>query len=310
MGETTSGKHEFLISLTAFTAMNMFRAVKKDKQNVFQHMPTSGTNSYNSLFGAVLKMKIPPPAPEYVDLFAAHFPGNGQKTRAFLAMFVSAWIKHNAYSSMLGVLKASGMLALSENGLGLISWTYKAATKCNVDLGDLLSTCLLNESFFSQVRKLLKFLKGEANQGKTWPWCRLFVDTALAEYSTKRNLDPCAVCAWIELDFDEEVVKGLLQFSEKKGALTHMKETAYAVFRELKPLVTTKVGPEKAKRVAMSLSSGKYRDVMAKTTMVPVSTTRADEPFRRQFPREIRSRNVRETREEDSESELIIEGQS
>lgn len=83
-----------------------------------------------------------------------------------------------------------------------------------------------------------------ANAGKTWPWCRIIVDTALANYSTK-NFDICAVCAWIELDFDDELVGGLLQFTEKKGALTHMKETALAIYHELKPLVQLRSGQRK-----------------------------------------------------------------
>lgn len=180
----TGGKSRSkMINLVSFIILNCLRLIKKEETCLNTHMPEAGTHSFQSLYHGWLKFNIPSPGGNFPIALQNTFPGNDPDSKQIFACLVNGWMDNKDDHNYIGLLKAGGMLSLADNGLGLIPWTVKAAVKMGVELGNYMSTILVNQSLISSMRKLLDFIN--SNQGQiTWPWCRLFEESALFDYST------------------------------------------------------------------------------------------------------------------------------
>lgn len=75
---------------------------------------------------------------------------------------------------------------MSENGLGLLSWTTKASENVGVGLGLYMYSILVNRAFISSISRLWEFIKLGDRRGNRWMWCRLFDESALFHLSTRK----------------------------------------------------------------------------------------------------------------------------
>lgn len=187
-----------VINLTSFIMINCLRLIKKEATCLDHHMPESGTHSFQSLYDGWLKLLIPPPGGNFAAKFQTCFPGNDTDSKRLFACLVNEWKSHSTDNDFIGLLKAGGMLALADNGLGLISWTAKAAEKMGVEVGTYMTSILVTPSIIESMQRLLNFMIRET-PGVTWPWCRLFTESALFDLSTKRNKDASILSALVVL---------------------------------------------------------------------------------------------------------------
>lgn len=206
------GSRTNMINLICFIMLNCLRLIKKESTCLNTHMPESGTHSFQSLYQGWLKLTIPPPGGNFPIYFQNTFPGNDSDPKQLIACLVNGWLAHSDIHNYLGMLKAGGMLSLADNRLGLISWTVKAAEKMGVELGTYMTAVLVNQALIASMRRLLEFINQNTNQ-KTWPWCRLFEESALFDYSTKRNKDATVLSALVVMG-DESALSQMAQFKE------------------------------------------------------------------------------------------------
>lgn len=150
-------KRQNLINLTGFMMINCIRLIKKESTCLDMHMTEAGTQSFQSLYKGWLKLAIPPPGGNCSSKFQFSFPGNDHDSKMLFACLVTEYTSHSKDQNFLGLLKACGMLALSENGLGLVSWTTKASEKISVSLGVYMSSILVNQSVMSSMTRLWDF---------------------------------------------------------------------------------------------------------------------------------------------------------
>lgn len=153
----------------------------------------------------------------------------------------------------IGLLKAGGMLSLADNGLGLISWTMKAAEKMGVELGTYMSVILVNQALISSMRRLLEFIQVNERQ-VTWPWCRLFEDTALFDYSTKRNKDAATLSALVVMG-NVEALNQMLQFKDMDVHVRRYTKVAAIVINHFAGMTSGVVGSEEARAIMMAVAS-------------------------------------------------------
>lgn len=175
-------------------------------------MPESGTHSFQSLYDGWLKLTIPPPGGNFASRFQTWFPGNDTDSKRLFACLVNEWKDHARDNDFIGLLKAGGMLALADNGLGLVSWTGKADEKMGVEVGIYMTSILVTPSVMESMHKLLQFMTRE-DPGVTWPWCRLFTESALFDLSTKKNKDATVLSALVVLG-DPTVLIQMSQFRD------------------------------------------------------------------------------------------------
>lgn len=190
-------------------------------------MMESGTHSFQSLYDGWLKLTIPPPGGNFPILFQATFPGNDTDSKRLFACLVNEWVDHKNDNNFTGLLKAGGMLSLADNGLGLVSWTAKAAEKMVVELGRYMSAVLVNPAMISSMKRLLHFMSTETQQ-VTWPWCRLFDESALFDLSTKRNKDAAVLSALVVLG-DPSNLSQMAQFKDMEVFIKRYEHVAESV---------------------------------------------------------------------------------
>lgn len=143
-----------MINLIGFIMINCLRLIKKESTCLDTHMPESGTHSFQSLYDGWLKLTIPPPGGNFSSRFQTCFPGNDDDSKRLFACLVNEWMTHTENNDFIGLLKAGGMLALADNGLGLISWTGKAAEKMGVEVGTYMTSILVNPSIMESMLEL------------------------------------------------------------------------------------------------------------------------------------------------------------
>lgn len=247
------GNRKNLIDLTCFIMLNCLRLIKKEATCLNFHMPEAGTHSFQSLYQGWFKFSIPPPGGNFPLFFQNTFPGNDPDSKQLFACLVNGWMKNKDDNDYIGLLKAGGMLSLADNGLGLISWTMKAAEKMGVELGTYMSVILVNQAIISSMRRLLEFIQGNENQ-ITWPWCRLFEETALFDYSTKRNKDAAALSALVVMG-DVAALNQMLQFKDMDVHVRRYTKVASIVINHFAGMTSGVVGSEEARAIMMAVAS-------------------------------------------------------
>lgn len=272
-----------MINLTCFIMLNCLRLIKKESTCLNSHMPESGTHSFQSLYQGWLKLTIPPPGGNFPIYFQNTFPGNDLDSKQIFACLVNGWIAHSDNHNYLGLLKAGGMLSLADNGLGLISWTVKAAEKMGVELGTYMTAVLVNQALIASMRRILDFINQNTNQ-KTWPWCRLFEESALFDYSTKKNKDATVLSALVVMG-DESALSQMAQFKEMDVHIRRYSPIASSVIEHFAGLTSGVVGSEEARSIMMTAMSMPNepsqrlvrRHVSPQRPLTPISSIEGDE---------------------------------
>lgn len=229
-----------LINLTSFIMINCLRLIKKEATCLDHHMPESGTHSFQSLYDGWLKLTIPPPGGNFAVKFQVCFPGNDSDSKRLFACLVNEWRSHSSNNDFIGLLKAGGMLALADNGLGLVSWTAKAAEKMGVEVGTYMTSILVTPSIIESMQRLLTFMTRE-NPGVTWPWCRLFTETALFDLSTKKNKDASILSALVVLG-DPNLLMQMSQFKDMEVFIRKYTPISEAVINHYSNAMSGTVG--------------------------------------------------------------------
>lgn len=264
------------INIAAFIALNMLRSFRKDITSLASHIPINGFSSYQNLFGHEFPRRFPPPSLTYMSLFPSYVPPAGLQARNLMAYCVHAWIDCQDQSSDRGkmgrgLLKAGCLLSLSENGLGALAWTTKAVQFLNIKLGEYLAALMLDNSMEDQVLKIGKFLINQ-NKGVTWPFCRLFEESALCGLSNSGCPEVSVISAIIAMDSSEKV-KEMPQFRNLAGTISSMVPIAMAVKEVLKPELPTSAASEIGARVLERLNKFKGKTVYAPTSKVTMART-------------------------------------
>lgn len=247
------GNRDNLINLTSFIMLNCLRLIKKESTCLNYHMSESGTHSFQSLYQGWLKFNIPPPGGNFPVFFQNTFPGNDPDSKNLFACLVNGWLKHKGDNDFIGLLKAGGMLSLADNGLGLISWTMKAAEKMGVELGTYMNITLVNQAIIASMQRLLMFINSNRNQ-TTWPWCRLFEETALFDFSTKRNKDAATLSALVVMG-EAAALKQMLQFKDMEMYIQRYTNVAIVIVNHFAGMTSGVVGSEEARSIMMTVAS-------------------------------------------------------
>lgn len=217
-----------LINLFGFIMINCMRLIKKESTCLDTHMIESGTQSFQSLYGGWLKVAIPPPGGDFASRFQTSFPGNAYDSKMLFACLVTEFSTNPTNQDLLGLLKAGGMLALSDNGLGLVSWTVMAADKMGVAVGIYMQSLLINQPLMSSMDRLIDFIALGDERGVAWNWCRLFNETALFDYSTRKNKDAALLSALVVLGDPNKLI-GMSQFRDLELYIRKYEPIATAV---------------------------------------------------------------------------------
>lgn len=253
LGGQASDKQD-LINLSGFIMINCMRLIKKESTCLDTHMIESGTQSFQSLYGGWLKVAIPPPGGDFTLRFQTSFPGNSLDSKMLFACLVTEYSSNPADQNLLGLLKAGGMLALSDNGLGLISWSVKAADKMGVAIGVYIQSLLINQPLMSSMDRLIEFTALGNERGVTWNWCRLFNETALFDYSTRKNKDAAVLSALVVLGDPNKLI-GMSQFRDLELYIRKYEPIATAVINYYSTTTGGTVGSVAAQAImANSLS--------------------------------------------------------
>lgn len=236
-----------MINLVSFIMINCLRLIKKESTCLDNHMPESGTHSFQSLYDGWLKLPIPPPGGNFSSRFQTSFPGNDTDSKRLFACLVNEWTSHTNDNDFIGLLKAGGMLALADNGLGLVSWTGKAAEKMGVEVGTYMTSILVTPSIIESMQRLLTFMT-RSRPGITWPWCRLFTDSALFDLSTKKNKDATVLSALVVLG-DPATMIQMSQFRDMEVFIKRYNPIALAVVNHYANTTSGTVGSEIARDI-------------------------------------------------------------
>lgn len=216
-----------LLNLASFICLNMYRLTKKEPSGIYLHMPLAATKSYNSLFTPVDPHPIPPPSKKYVDNYLATMYAFSDPTIGLATNLVISYLDHEGDTNIQGVLKAACLLALAENGLGAIAWPLKVAQEYKLEVGEVLSAMCVDHVITSQVEKVVSACNN-LKKVKTWPFCRLFRDTALYSLSTRQNPHLASLSALISIK-DTERVLAMSQFAPHTAIVKSYLDTAAAI---------------------------------------------------------------------------------
>lgn len=218
----------------------MFRGFRKDIKLLGPHMIVNATKSFQSLYSIEINCKIPPPSEPYCKIFLDHYPQTGNSAKALLAYTIQAWVISQTTVSehketIKGFLKAGCILALAENGLGAISWTLKAARSLHVDVGTYLLYCMVTSSMETQVARIHALLKNK-DRGNTWPFCRLFQESALCDLSNDKCPELSIIGALLSMETYRQA-EDLQQFSKLRSLFPSMREYADVLRDLLRPSI-------------------------------------------------------------------------
>lgn len=108
-------------------------------------------------------------------------------------------------SSITGVLKAGCVLSLSTVGLGILNWLHQASTVSGLSMSDFLDY-LDNTVFQPTLRKVVMMMVSlNNNKDYSWPFARLFQDTALSDFATKNDALLCCFCIYLAREKDDAI---------------------------------------------------------------------------------------------------------
>lgn len=127
------------------------------------------------------KGKLPPPAESALTGFKEEISKTSEEYQSVIAMFGHFCEDLELMKEHGGFLKAGCLMALMENGLGLISWTIQAAEAVGKSPFEPVRI-VADDSVEQSARRFLTFF-GE-KQHRTWPVSRLLEETAYKTYAT------------------------------------------------------------------------------------------------------------------------------
>lgn len=270
-----SDKQEF-INKTAFVMLNCVRLIRKAHDNFSHHITESAAKSYESLYGKRLGPdRLPPCDNSFFHQITSAFPRSHIDTRNLLAFLVRSFTSATN-PEQTGILRAGCILSLGETGIGLVSWAIKASQALGLDIKTFLKHAVLDTVLKVQISRLITFLKTEPKP-RTWPFARLFSDSAYTTLSVRENPQFCVVCALISLQ-DEDEVANIMQFDSCKGIIPSMIKYAAAIRDAITPDIPS---------VAITAESRRVIEIL-QTKPAPTTMRRhkpaADTAMRRQVP--------------------------
>nr|QMP82305.1 nucleocapsid protein [Hemipteran rhabdo-related virus OKIAV26] len=227
---TPDEKREY-INVAGFLALTLLRTPFKGFENLGTHLISAATQSFTSLFSPSEMIILLPPHASYTRLYETHFPQHDPDYQHLVAICVHAW-HYNSTSTHIqvdhvGVLQASCLLSLSENGLGLLSWSCKAAKSFGIPTKQYLEHLCLTPALTSQVVRASRFVKMMRDE-YSWPWCRIFKSTSHSNMSTAQNPEACIIGAIFTLD-DPTTIYEMAQFSTCRNLINAMFPVAGAI---------------------------------------------------------------------------------
>lgn len=253
MEEVSKKDPQLYINLIGFIMINSLRLPKKEALGFCDHMPESGTKSFNSIYKGLFLGRFPPPGNTYIEYFRSYFPESASHTRHLYAHLVECWRRNTQNSDVRGYTKAAGLLALGDSGLGAIAWPNKAATVLGIKIGTFIASCAFTESLVSQIERVSAFAKN-LDKGVTWPWCRLFEETALYQLSVRKNRDLCSIAAIVAMG-DLQSAKNLIQFREFQNHLEQNAPIAEAIMKRYLIRSYTQYGTNEAGEIMQFIST-------------------------------------------------------
>lgn len=199
--------------LTLFLTLELWRLVVKSAVHVHNHVIQRGMESARQLIHGQ-KGKLPPPSEKALLSFREEISKTSSEYQAVIAMFGHFCTNRELMKIHGGFLKAGCLMALMENGLGLISWTIQAATSVGKDPFDFVRI-VADDSVEKSARKFLEFFA--KRQHDSWPVSRLLEDTAFKTYSTHGNDLWCLMCAYLVLKDAHILIPRIPQFSRSQN---------------------------------------------------------------------------------------------
>lgn len=90
------------------------------------------------------------------------------------------------------------------------------------------------------------------NQGVTWPWCRLFNESALFDLSTKRNKDASILSALVVMGDPNNLLQ-MSQFKDMEVFIRKYTPISQAVINHYANTISGTVGSEVARDIMNSV---------------------------------------------------------
>lgn len=306
----TAEDQQRVINIAGFLTLNMLRSIRKDVTSLYSHIPINAYVSYQNLFNDEFPNRFPPPSAHYCSWLSAQIPSGGQTAKNLLAFCVDAWVtvqkgKKLNKSLCTAVLKAGCLLSLAENGLGAIAWTIKAHKALKVQPNDYFCALMLDDNLEEQVLSIANFIMGPGTE-HTWPFCRIFEESALCNFSNNGCPDVATVSAIIAME-DSEKVMEMPQFKNLTSMIQAMVPLALAIKEELRPSVPTSAVTASAGRILQNARKyQKFTVYKVGDARASARTTRALVPHAQRIRTE--DHNSEESSDEDDSDESSDEG--
>lgn len=180
---------QFLINYMGYQSMNLARSVTKDPASVSKHILAQTKARMTNFFGAEnllegVKEHAPPISSRLLE-FKNHFAKGTTWSKKLLYPILRTWeLTHSDITK--GMLKASCILSLSFTGLSVLNWFFKSLQALKVKDTELFPYLAWksNQKFIVDYINLMdKMNPDPTHPGRTWQFCRLFNDSALAAWS-------------------------------------------------------------------------------------------------------------------------------
>lgn len=200
--------HQVMINYVGFYILNILRAIVKDPVQIEEHICQWFDTRFLKFWTLnPLQSSVHPPSEECYIPLSVCLKKQSKDCDQLLTYLVESYhysvVKKEANIS--GALKAGCLLSLSNVGLGIINWLNQAAMRVKIPLVELIEH-LDNTLFAPTLRKVINLMvRLQENNDYSWPFARLFQETALSDLATKEDSLLVSFCIHLVKENDTDI---------------------------------------------------------------------------------------------------------
>ncbi|KAJ8688219.1 hypothetical protein QAD02_024014 [Eretmocerus hayati] len=192
---STDEQKQTAINVIGFLYLILLRLSLKKVENVTSFIFNKGQSTFTSLWSRVSldTVSFCPPHEDMALSFKFKYDRrlpNCTKVVSAIVYSYYAGLKKSNNHKIVGILKASCLVALENVGLGLLTWTEQAASALDISIHELMeyNTVIPRHADTNRALKkvLNKYVSSDSGQ-VTWPWAQMFKDGALANLRITDN---------------------------------------------------------------------------------------------------------------------------
>lgn len=253
----------------AYYAAHLVRAIAKDVFNIGMLMKDNFPRKYNLFYPNDAVVNFAFVSHDTALAIKSTLVKTSPFARKVIPALISPIIDKDAHAT--GVVKTACMVSLASIGLGLIQWYTKLALMYSDDHLERILKEMLDKEAMTSLNKAVDIIGSltRTDMTESWRWCRLIEDSAMADYSTTKHLNLCAICAIMTAKDDAEATSllSLAQFSKMDG---HVKETVLKVGKKVRGKLITN-------SMAAVVEGGQLAKILAEEKLTMAEDLESDE---------------------------------